>query len=65
MKSGKAAGPDCIPIEIWKCLGVEGIEWLTELFNVILRTTKMPRDWRISKIIPLYKNKDDIQDCNN
>ena len=25
MKSGKAVGLNCIPIEIWKCLGVEGI----------------------------------------
>jgi len=25
----------------------------------------MPQEWRTSAIIPLYKNKDDIQDCNN
>jgi len=45
--------------------GEEGLKWLAELFNVILRTTKMPREWRFSAIIPLYKNKGDIQDCNN
>jgi len=25
----------------------------------------MPREWRLSTIIPLYKNKGDIQDCKN
>ena len=44
MKSGKAIGPDLIPVEIWKRLGEEGVEWLTELFNVIFRTVKMPNE---------------------
>nr|XP_009609243.1 uncharacterized protein LOC104103071 [Nicotiana tomentosiformis] len=30
-----------------------------------IRTNKMPEDWRQSLMIPLYKNKGDIQDCNN
>jgi len=25
----------------------------------------MPHKWRFSTVIPLYKNKHDIQDCNN
>ena len=65
MKSGKAVGPDLIPIEVWKCLGEVGVNWLTELFNVIFKTVKMPREWRTSTIIPLYKNKGDVLDCNN
>ena len=44
MPSGKAEVPDQIPVEVWKCLGEEGLEWLAELFNVIFRTTKMPRE---------------------
>jgi len=46
-------------------LGEQGLGWLIELFNVILRTTKMPREWRFSTVISLYKNKGDIQDFNN
>ena len=44
MKFGKAVGPDLIPVEIWKCFGEVGVEWLTDLFNVIFRTVKMPSE---------------------
>jgi len=43
MKVGKAVGPDSIPVEIWKSLGEECVEWLTDLFNVILKTIMMPQ----------------------
>ena len=65
MKSGKAVGPNLILVEIWKCLGEKGLDWLTELFNVTFRTVKMPTEWRTSTVIPLYKDKGGIQDCNN
>lgn len=29
MKIGKALGPDGIPIEAWKCMGDDGLSWLT------------------------------------
>ena len=38
----KAVGLDNIPIEVWRGLGEEGISSLTNLFNIILRTHKMP-----------------------
>jgi len=60
MKSGKAVSPDLIRVEVWKHLGEVRVNWLTELFNIIFRTTKMPSEWRTSTIIPLYKNKGDV-----
>ncbi|KAK3532193.1 hypothetical protein QTP86_009472 [Hemibagrus guttatus] len=36
MKSGKAVGPDDIPVEVWKCLGEAAVEFLTSLFNRVL-----------------------------
>ena len=42
MRRIKAIGSDNIPIEVRRGLGVEGIRWPTNLFNVILRTHKMP-----------------------
>ena len=44
MGNRRAVGPDQIPIEAWKSLGNLGVVWLTDLFNVILRTGKMPKD---------------------
>jgi Reverse transcriptase (RNA-dependent DNA polymerase) len=65
MGNGKAIGPDGIPIEVWKCVGEQGIRWLTKLFNEIMRSKKMPNEWRRSTLVPIYKNKGDIQDCAN
>ena len=57
-------GPDGIPIEVWRCLGDIAIVWLTKLFNHIFRSNKMPDEWR-SILVPIYKNKEDIQSCTN
>ena len=64
MKSKKAVDSD---LSLWKCESawLKKDEWLTELFNIIFRTEMRPNKWRTSTIIPLYKNKGDIQDCNN
>ncbi|CAL5326839.1 unnamed protein product [Camellia sinensis] len=65
MKSNKALGPDDIPIEAWKCLGKKGVAWLIRLFSKILLTRNMPDEWRKSILVPIYKNKGDVQNCNN
>ncbi|XP_067349374.1 uncharacterized protein [Channa argus] len=43
MKSGKAVGPDDKPVEVWKCLGEVAVEFLTSLFNKILKSERMLR----------------------
>ncbi|KAL3518873.1 hypothetical protein ACH5RR_021462 [Cinchona calisaya] len=65
MKKGKTVGPGNIAIEVWKCLGKKGISWLTNLFNKILKSRKMPDQWKKSTLIPIFKNKRDIQNCAN
>ncbi|GJT31261.1 hypothetical protein Tco_0911536 [Tanacetum coccineum] len=57
MGRNKAVRPDQIPIEAWRCLGDEGIKWLTCLFNKIFSSAKMLDEWRLSEVIPIYKNK--------
>ena len=46
-------------------MGDVGISWLTKFFNKIILTKKMPDEWRKSILIPIYKNKRDIQSCPN
>ena len=65
MKGGKAMGPDGISIEVWRTLGDVAIVWLTKLFNIILRSNKMHDEWRRSILVPIFKNKGDVQSCTN
>ncbi|KAK3545219.1 hypothetical protein QTP70_002066 [Hemibagrus guttatus] len=44
MKSGKAVGPDNIPVEVWKCLGEAAVEFLTSLFNRVLENLEKAYD---------------------
>ena len=65
MKNGKAIGPDGIPVEVWKSLGEEGIDLLWDLAKKIYAQEKIPSEWRDSFLVPIYKEKGDIQDCAN
>ncbi|GJY19483.1 hypothetical protein Tco_0390974 [Tanacetum coccineum] len=65
MGRNKAVGRDEIPIEAWRCLGGEGVRWLTILFNKTFLRAKMPEEWRLSEVIPIYKNNGDAQTCSN
>jgi hypothetical protein len=53
-------GPDGIPMEVWRCLGTRPIVWLTQLSNLIFQTKRMPREWRRSILILIFKNKGDV-----
>lgn len=65
MGTTKAVRPDNILIELLRGLGVQGIHWLTSLFNVIPGTNKTPEEWRNNTLTPPYKNKSDTQVCGN
>ena len=53
IKSGRALGPDGIPIEAWKCLGDVGVSWLTKFFNKII-LTKIFKVAQITWVLSLY-----------
>ena len=38
----KAVGPDGIPVEVWRCLGEEGMDILWDLFTKIYQQKKIP-----------------------
>jgi hypothetical protein len=65
MKSGKATGPDDIPVEVWKLLGAQGSARLADLFNKIIENNAPPETWRTSTTVPIWKGKGDVNDCSN
>ena len=42
MKKGKAEDHDDIPVEVWIALEADGVQFVTNLFNRLLREKKMP-----------------------
>ena len=65
LKSGKAAGVDGIPPEIWKDGGPALHNKLHELLVCCWEQGKLPRDLRDAVIVTLYKNKGEKSDCSN
>ena len=65
MKNGKAIGPDGIPVEVWKILRVDGWSWLALFFNKLLLEEAIPDEWCNSSLVPIFKNKGDVLECNN
>ena len=65
MKCGKAVGSDEIPVEVLKCLGQLGVVTLCKLFNRIMTTECMPSAWRNSILVPIFKEKGDVQEFKN
>ena len=43
----------------------KAIVWLTKLFNLIFLANKIPAPWRRSILVPIFKNKGDVQSCTN
>ncbi|XP_063586486.1 uncharacterized protein LOC134763884 [Penaeus indicus] len=46
-------------------MGKTAVGWLTEVFKDIMETEQVPGEWRTITLIPIFKNKGDIQDCSN
>ena len=55
MKSGKAAGPSGIVVEMLKAFSENGIDLVTELTNFIVNVGVVSADCEVSSIINSYK----------
>ena len=60
MNNGKETGMDGIPLEMWKCLGEEGIDMLRNLMQGMYEQEIMPTEWRDNVVIYMYKEKGDM-----
>lgn len=64
LKKGKSAGHDNITGEMLQNLGEKGIRVLTKICNKAWSEGKIPRDWEIGIILPIFK-KGDKRECKN
>jgi len=65
MSSGKAAGPDGIPAEVFKHGSMKLNRKLTSLLRKIWSEETVPQEFRNTNIIHLYKRKGDRASCDN
>ena len=65
MGKGKSCGPDELPIEAIQIILEYKPECIVEAFNNILRSNKVPNDWRKSRMVPIFKGNGDVLECNN
>ena len=52
----KASGPDCIPVVVLKNCEPELSYILAELFNKCLKESCFPNCWKVSSVVPVFKN---------
>ena len=52
----KASGPDCIPVVVLKNCQPELSYILAELFNKCLKESCFPDYWKVSLVVPVFKN---------
>ena len=52
----KASGPDCIPVMVLKNCEPEFSFILAELFNKYLKESCFPDCWKVSLVVPVFKN---------
>ena len=56
LDSSKKSGPDCIPVVVLSNCEPELSHILTELFNMPLKESCFPDCWKISSVVPVFKN---------
>ena len=52
----KASGPDCFPVVVLKNCEPERSYILAELFNKCLKESCFPDYWKVSSVVPVFKN---------
>ena len=56
LDSSKASGPDCIPVVVLKNCRPELSYILTKLFNICQKESCFPDCWKVSLVVPVFKN---------
>ena len=61
----KASGPDCIPVVVLKNCELELSYILAELFNKCLNESCFPDCWKVSEVVPVFKNVGERSSAKN
>ena len=56
LDSSEVSGPDYIPMVVLKNCGPELSHILAELFNMCLKESCFPNRWKVSSMVPVFKN---------
>ena len=56
LDSSKTSGPDCVPLVVLRKSEPELSYILAELFNMCLKESCFPEGWKVSLVIPVFKN---------
>ena len=62
MKKGKATGADEVRLEMLEMAGDVGVKWTGRLLNVCMQEGRIPKEWRMGLIVPIWKRKGDVHD---
>ena len=59
MKAGKAAGPSAVSVEMIAASGEIGVDVTVELCQSVLDGRRMPDEWALRVVVPIFKGKGD------
>ena len=65
MKIGKASGPSGVALEMFKAGSDKCLKSLTNISNDILFKNKLPKEWMLSSLVPIFKGKGDPLNPNS
>ena len=63
--SSKVSGPDCIPVVVLKNCEPELSYILAKLFSMCLKESCFPDYWKVSSVIPVFKNAGERSTAKN
>ena len=59
---GKATGADEVRLEMLEMTGEVGVKWTGRLPNVCMQEGRIPKEWMMGLIVPIWKRKGDGHD---
>ena len=65
LDSSEASGPDCIPVVVLKNCEPELSYILDELFNMYLKESCFPDCWKVSSVVPVFKDVEERSTAKN